>query len=199
MFADCPLLTYGRVAGRRQRRACFTASAFPPALGVMLWIFARLSQTRALPAARARRRGEHLASRRLHRHRRHFDRRQHRFCVAGISARQFGFAVRRISAHRHFRRRHVRRAARTRTVSVALVPAGGAALVPVDLFDGKSFSRRIGRFAASRRRSLVGGSRTIWFSSGSRSSASARRFISCRNSPDARCKAIISRCSRSGL
>ena len=44
MFADCPLLTYGRVQPAAND-ALLYGFCIPAALGVMLWIFARLSQT----------------------------------------------------------------------------------------------------------------------------------------------------------
>jgi cytochrome c oxidase cbb3-type subunit I len=44
MFADCPLLTYGH-AQPAANDAILYGFAIPAALGVMLWIFARLSQT----------------------------------------------------------------------------------------------------------------------------------------------------------
>jgi len=49
MFADCPLLTYGR-AQAAANDALLYGFCIPAGLGVMLWIFARLSQTElALP------------------------------------------------------------------------------------------------------------------------------------------------------
>ena len=101
MFADCPLLTYGH-AQPAANDAILYGFAIPAALGVMLWIFARLSQTELVlplvPIVAAN--IWHLGV--LRRHRRHFDWRQHRFHLAGISARQFGFVVRRIFADRRF-------------------------------------------------------------------------------------------------
>jgi cytochrome c oxidase cbb3-type subunit 1 len=44
MFADCPLLTYGRVQPAAND-ALLYGFCIPAGLGVMLWIFARLSQT----------------------------------------------------------------------------------------------------------------------------------------------------------
>lgn len=44
MFADCPLLTYGH-AQAAANDAILYGFAIPAALGVMLWIFARLSET----------------------------------------------------------------------------------------------------------------------------------------------------------
>src|SRR5471032_602898 len=44
MFADCPLLTYGHVQPAAND-AILYGFCIPAALGVMLWIFARLSQT----------------------------------------------------------------------------------------------------------------------------------------------------------
>lgn len=49
MFADCPLLTYGRVQAAANN-ALLYGFCIPAGLGVMLWIFARLSQSElALP------------------------------------------------------------------------------------------------------------------------------------------------------
>ena len=88
-LADCPWLTYGRVQPAADD-ALLYGFCLPAGLGVMLWIFARLSQTPLRAAVRAGRRREPLASRRARRPGRHSDRRQHRLCVAGISARRFG-------------------------------------------------------------------------------------------------------------
>jgi cytochrome c oxidase cbb3-type subunit 1 len=44
MFADCPLLTYGRVQAAANDLLLY-GFCIPAGLGVMLWIFARLSQT----------------------------------------------------------------------------------------------------------------------------------------------------------
>src|ERR1039457_3778343 len=44
MFADCPLLTYGRVQPAAND-ALLYGFCIPAALGVILWIFARLGQT----------------------------------------------------------------------------------------------------------------------------------------------------------
>ena len=197
-LADCPWLTYGRVQPAADDALlygfCIPAGARRDALD-----FCALEPDAAVPAVRARRRREPLASRRARRPRRHFDRRQHRFCVAGISARRLGAAVCRVSAHCDFRRGHVRPAARARTVSVALVFAGGAVVVPVDLLNGAicSWSRWpvrgvaqavIGWWFANNLLFVWLGLGRVW----------AWRFISCRNSPVARCKAITSRCSHSG-
>ncbi len=144
MFADCPLLTYGRVQPAAND-ALLYGFCVPAGLGVMLWIFARLSQAElVLPLVP-------IVAANL----------WHLGVLVGVVAILIGdstgfawlefprggsvllFAA--FSAHRHFRRRHVRRQQGTRTLSVALVFAGGAALVPVDLFDGKSLARRLAR------------------------------------------------------
>src|ERR1039458_10587713 len=44
MFADCPFLTYGRVQAAANDLLLY-GFCIPAGLGVMLWIFARLSQT----------------------------------------------------------------------------------------------------------------------------------------------------------
>jgi cytochrome c oxidase cbb3-type subunit 1 len=134
------LLTYGH-AQAAANDALLYGFCIPAGLGVMLWIFARLSQAE-LPAARAGRRREPLASRRVHRH-------SSGFCSATAPALPgWNFRARRRcccsprSCSSPFPPSPRSASAQgTRTVSVALVFARRAAVVPVDLFDGQSFPR----------------------------------------------------------
>ena len=106
---DCPWLTYGR-AQPAANDALLYGFCIPAGLGVMLWIFARLSQAPNCAAAScpvAAANLWHLGV--LVGMVGHFDRRQHRLCLAGISARRFGAAVRRVPAASRFPRvDHVR-------------------------------------------------------------------------------------------
>ncbi len=134
------MLTYGHVQPAAND-AILYGFAIPAALGVMLWIFARLSETElVLPlvpivAANIWHLGVFVGM------------------VAILIGDSTGFqwlefprgsSVLLFAAFlliADFRSRHFRPATRARIASVALVSAGRAVLVSVDLFHGKSFSR----------------------------------------------------------
>jgi cbb3-type cytochrome oxidase subunit 1 len=106
-LGGCPLLTYGRVAPAANDAVLY-GFCIPAALGVMLWIFARLSQMPlALPlvpvvAANLWHLGVFVGLGG------NFARRKHRPHLAGISARGRRAVVCSVPAHRRFGGGHVR-------------------------------------------------------------------------------------------
>jgi hypothetical protein len=198
MFADCPLLTYGHASPPPTTRSS-TASAFPAALGVMLWIFARLSQTElVLPLVP-------IVAANI----------WHLGVFIGIVAILIGdstgfmwlefprgssvllfaaFLLIAISAVATFGQRKERE-----LISVALVFARRAALVSVDLFNGKSFARL--RSSGSRRH--AGRHRLVVRGQSDFRLARARRlgtaFYFLPKLAGRPLQSNYSRCSRSGL